>query len=104
EHTRLIIFDNNGKDEVFISSADWMARNLDHRVEVTCPIYDPAIKKLLITIMDLQLADNQKARIIDADQRNHYVPRGNKRKLRSQESIYRLLSNERDRAALNRKP
>src|SRR5690606_5158773 len=60
EHTRLFVFGNGGDPLVFISSADWMTRNLDHRVEVTCPIYDPAIKKMLIDIMDIKLADNQK--------------------------------------------
>jgi polyphosphate kinase len=95
EHTRLIIFENNGDPQVFISSADWMSRNLDQRVEVTCPIYDPAIKKMLIAIMDIQLADNQKARIIDADQTNAYRSRGNKRMVRSQEAVYRFLQQER---------
>ena len=97
EHTRLFIFENGGDPEVFISSADWMARNLDHRVEVTAPIYDSDIKQLLISIMDLQLAENQKARIIDGTLQNKYVPRGNKRKLRSQEAVYRLLQQDRDK-------
>ena len=92
EHTRMVIFDNMGDPEVFISSADWMARNLDERVEVSCPILDPAIKRMLIDIMDIQLADNQKARIIDADQKNAYVQRGNRRKVRSQEAVHDYLS------------
>ncbi|MGD9662651.1 MAG: polyphosphate kinase 1 [Porticoccaceae bacterium] len=99
EHTRLMIFDNNGSPELFISSADWMSRNLDQRVEVTCPIYDPELKKRLIAITDIQLGDNQKARIINAEQTNAYKPRGNKRKNRSQESVYRFLLNEQDRKA-----
>jgi polyphosphate kinase len=94
EHTRIMIFDNGGDHQVFISSADWMSRNLDQRVEVTCPIYDNNIKQKLIAITDIQLADNQKARIIDASQRNAYKPRGNKRKNRSQEAIYRFLQAE----------
>ncbi|MFA5493184.1 MAG: polyphosphate kinase 1 [Porticoccaceae bacterium] len=92
EHTRLLIFDNMGDREIFISSADWMTRNLDERVEVSCPIYDPAIKKMLSDIMAIQLADNQKARIIDADQKNAYVSRGNRRKIRSQEEIHDYLT------------
>lgn len=91
EHTRVIVFHNQGEPEVFISSADWMTRNLDYRVEVTCPIYDPEIKARLIDILDIQLADNQKARIVDPQQTNKYVSRGNKRKLRSQEEIYKYL-------------
>jgi len=98
EHTRIMIFDNGGDHQVFISSADWMSRNLDQRVEVTCPIYDPKIKQKLIAITDIQLADNQKARIIDASQRNAYKPRGNKRKNRSQEAIYRFLQSEKAKA------
>ena len=94
EHTRLLIFDNMGNPDIYISSADWMSRNLDERVEVSCPIYDPAIKKMLIDIMDIQLADNQKARIIDSEQKNHYMPRGNRRKIRSQEEIYDYLCSQ----------
>lgn len=94
EHTRLMIFDNMGDPDIYISSADWMNRNLDERVEVSCPIYDPAIKKMLIDIMDIQLADNQKARIIDSEQKNAYAPRGNRRKVRSQEDIYDYLRTE----------
>ncbi len=96
EHTRLAIFENNGNPEIFISSADWMVRNLDYRIEVTCPIYDQDIKQRLIAIMDIQLADNQKARIIDDSLENQYVARGNKRKLRSQESIYYYLQREKN--------
>ncbi len=91
EHTRLFVFNNLGEPDVLISSADWMTRNLDERVEVSCPILDPGLKKMLIEILDIQLADNQKARIIDADQKNHYVPRGNRRKVRSQEDLYDYL-------------
>ncbi|MBC6428286.1 MAG: polyphosphate kinase 1 [Cellvibrionales bacterium] len=91
EHSRILVFHNAGDPQVYISSADWMTRNLDRRVEVTCPIYDAALKRQLLDILELQFADNQKARIVDAQQQNHYVPRGNRRKLRSQEAIYELL-------------
>ena len=91
EHSRLIVFNNDGAPEVFISSADWMTRNLDERVEVSCPIYDEGIKKMLIAILDIQLSDNQKARLIDEKQINNYVSRGNRRKIRSQEKIYQYL-------------
>jgi polyphosphate kinase len=91
EHTRVLVFHNQGEPDVFISSADWMTRNLDYRVEVTCPIYDPDIKSRLIDILEIQLSDNQKARIVDPQQTNNYVSRGNKRKLRSQEEIYKYL-------------
>lgn len=91
EHSRLFVFDNMGNPDVFISSADWMTRNLDERVEVSCPIYDENIKKILIDIVDLQIADNQKARTIDAKQTNEYVSRGNRRKIRSQKRVYEYL-------------
>jgi len=92
EHTRVLVFNNGGDKQIYISSADWMTRNLDHRVEVTCPIYDEKLKRQILHILDLQLADNQKARLIDPLQTNQYVPRGNKRKLRSQEAIYNYLN------------
>jgi len=62
EHSRIYIFGNAGDPEVFISSADFMTRNLDGRVEVTCPIYNPDIKKQLIDIFDLSWRGNVKAR------------------------------------------
>ena len=91
EHSRLFVFDNMGEPDVFISSADWMTRNLDDRVEVSCPIYDENIKKMLIDILDIQIADNQKARVIDAKQTNTYVSRGIRRKVRSQERVYKYF-------------
>lgn len=92
EHTRIFVFHNEGENNTYISSADWMTRNLDMRVEVTCPIYDETIKRRILYILSLQFADNQKARLIDPLQSNQYAPRGNKRKLRSQEAIYNYLN------------
>jgi polyphosphate kinase len=92
EHARIFIFHNNGHEKVYISSADWMVRNLDHRVEVTCPIKDPGIKKTLIDLFNIQLADNVKARILDNELSNRYVERvGDEEKIRSQEEIYMYL-------------
>ena len=76
---------------MFISSADWMTRNLDNRIEVTTPIYDPTLKQVVIDLMDLQFKDTTKARIIDEDQLNDYVARGNRRKLRVQISTYNYI-------------
>ena len=73
EHARVFIFHNDGNEKVFISSADWMVRNLDHRVEATCPILDENIKKVLKTILEIQLNDNVKARILDNELSNWYV-------------------------------
>ena len=90
EHARVMIFHNNGNEKVYISSADWMVRNLDHRIEVATPIFDHAIKKELIEIINIQLKDNQKARILDAELLNKYVPLSGK-KNKSQEETYNYL-------------
>jgi polyphosphate kinase len=90
EHARVYIFGNDGKEKMYMASADWMTRNLDRRVEVVFPIYDPAVFEELRKLIDLQLADNRKARIINADQDNQYVPKKG-RKIRSQEAIYKAL-------------
>lgn len=91
EHPRVMVFHNNGNPKVFISSADWMTRNQDHRVEVGTPIYDERLKQRIMDLLEIQFSDTTKARVIDADQRNNYVPRGNRRKIRSQISIYEYL-------------
>ena len=87
EHARVMIFHNGGKEKVFISSADWMVRNLDHRIEVATPILDLNIKKEIIDILEIQLKDNQKARILNEELDNKYVPSVGK-KIRSQEETY----------------
>lgn len=90
EHARVMIFFRGGDPLVYLSSADWMVRNLDHRVEVAVPVYDPGLSQELIELMRIQLADNQKARILDSDLLNRYVPAGRK-KNRSQEQTYVFL-------------
>ena len=90
EHARVMIFHNNGNEKVYISSADWMVRNLDHRIEVAVPINDKLIKKELIDIIHIQLKDNQKARILDSELMNKYVPLVG-RKFKSQEETYQYL-------------
>ena len=72
EHSRIYIFGNEGDPEVYISSADFMTRNLDARVEVTCPIYDEKIKKELIDIFDLGWKGNVKARYHSEELDNKY--------------------------------
>ncbi|HVZ95517.1 MAG TPA: polyphosphate kinase 1, partial [Chitinophagaceae bacterium] len=91
EHARVMIFHHEGKERYFISSADWMVRNLDHRVEATCPIYDKDIKEELKAILDIELADNTKARILDNDLSNRYVPHDGDKKIRSQIETYNYL-------------
>lgn len=91
EHARVFIFHNNGREKVYISSADWMVRNLDHRVEATCPIFDENIKRVLKNILEIQLSDNVKARILDNELSNRYVRDKKQKKVRSQVEIYNYL-------------
>ena len=72
EHTRAFCFHNNGAPEYFISSADWMTRNLNRRVEVTAPIYDPKIQRQLRDHFEILWKDNTKSRIFDENQSNQH--------------------------------
>lgn len=94
EHSRVMIFHNGGDEKVFISSADWMVRNIDHRVEAACPILEKGIKKEIIDIINIQLNDNIKARILDNELSNQYVNPRNKTKVRSQVETYNYLFNK----------
>ena len=94
EHPRVAIFANNGDSLVYISSADWMGRNIDERVEVGCPMFCPKVKQTIIDIIDIQLKDNVKARVIDSEQSNPYHADDNEEKTRSQVVIYDYLSGE----------
>ncbi|MBL7696621.1 MAG: polyphosphate kinase 1 [Chitinophagaceae bacterium] len=91
EHARMFVFHNGGNEKVYISSADWMVRNLDHRIEVTCPVKDPGIKRTLIEMFNIQLSDNVKARILDNELSNRYVEKNGDERIRSQEEIYNFL-------------
>lgn len=91
EHARVMIFHNGGNIKMFISSADWMVRNIDHRVEAACPVLEKGIQKELIDIINIQLNDNIKARILDNDLSNEYVNPRNKTKVRSQVETYNYL-------------
>ena len=91
EHARVMIFHNDGKEKVYISSADWMVRNLDHRVEAAIPVNDPLIRQELKDIIHIQLRDNVKARILDNELSNNYVPSVGKKKIRSQIETYHYL-------------
>src|SRR5688572_30822623 len=93
EHARVWVFHNRGKEKVYISSADWMLRNLEHRVEATCPIWDEEIKQELKDILNIQLQDNVKARWLDNELNNEYVQTA-KKKIRSQVETYDYLYNK----------
>ena len=91
EHARVFIFHNDGSEKTYISSADWMVRNLDHRVEATCPILDEGIARELKEILDIQLSDNVKARWLDNELLNKYKRDHPEHKVRSQIEIYNYL-------------
>ena len=92
EHARVYIFENNGQKDTYISSADWMPRNIDNRVEVGVKVLDSSLKKIIQDIFMIQASDNVKARIIDQDLKNAYLQRGNKKRVRSQIAIYEYLN------------
>ncbi len=93
EHPRVMITHNNGDPQVYISSADWMTRNIDHRIEVAAPIRDERLKQRIIDIINIHFTDTVKARWIDKEMSNSYVARGNRKKVRSQIAIYDYLKN-----------
>ncbi|HKC36168.1 MAG TPA: polyphosphate kinase 1 [Chitinophagaceae bacterium] len=90
EHARVWVFHNRGKEKVYLSSADWMMRNLEHRVEVTCPVWNEDLKQELKDILNIQLQDNVKARWLDNELGNEYV-HTTKKKIRSQVETYNYL-------------
>ena len=95
EHSRLYIFGNDGDPEVYISSADFMTRNLDGRVEVTCPIYDPEIKQELMDNFDLGWKGNVKARYHSENMDNKYrVRKDNEPIFRAQLETYKYYQNK----------
>ena len=92
EHPRVMLFCAGGKDELFISSADWMTRNLDYRIEVGTQILDPDLKERIKNILLIQERDNRKARILDEKQQNVYVAKSkDEAPLRSQIAIRNYL-------------
>ena len=94
EHSRILIFNNKGKELVYITSADWMYRNLNTRVEMACPIFDDRIKGELKKYFDLQFSDNIKGRIINDIQDNRYQITEQMDENRSQVSIHKMLQQQ----------
>lgn len=93
EHSRIFIFANGGEELCYISSADWMTRNLDHRIEVAAPIFDPQIHNDLKYIIECGLKDNVKARITDDTQKNKFkVRKKNEEPFQSQFELYKFHS------------
>ena len=90
EHARVMYFYNKGSEDIYISSADWMTRNLDYRIEAAAKITDKNLKKEIKDILDIQLSDNVKARILDKKLSNEYI-RNDQKTCRSQIETYRYL-------------
>jgi polyphosphate kinase len=95
EHTRFLIFCNGGNEECYISSADLMTRNIEHRIEVTCPVFDKTIRNEMKDIFEIQWSDNIKARKLDTSLSNTFVKNG-KKQVQSQIEVYNYIkrSNE----------
>ncbi|HPT31407.1 MAG TPA: polyphosphate kinase 1 [Prolixibacteraceae bacterium] len=94
EHSRIFVFHNDGDERVFISSADWMPRNLNRRLEVAVPIFDREIQKELKEMLLLQLDDNTKARILDPELKNLYDRSRPQKLFRAQEDYYNLIKKQ----------
>jgi polyphosphate kinase len=94
EHGRVFIFNNNGNPEIFMGSADWMNRNICHRIEVCFPVYDAAIKQQITALINLQLSDNIQAVEIDSHL-NQTKPEITGEPVQSQKAIYQYLNLDR---------
>jgi polyphosphate kinase len=95
EHARIFRFVNGGSPQMLLSSADFMKRNMDRRIEVAFPVYDEDIRQEMERLLHFQLSDNTKARILDPDQANHYVGRRvGEPRVEAQEDFYHWLEQE----------
>ena len=92
---RIFLFSNGGDEKYFLSSADWMTRNLDHRCEVAVHVRDKNIQRILKNILEIQLSGNTKARILDQTLSNKYKkPKNGEAKIHAQEAVYEFLLND----------
>lgn len=94
EHSRIWYFYNDGEEDLFLTSADWMRRNLNRRIETAFPILNAEIKQCIIDILKIQLQDNVKACLIDEHLHNNFKRDDNPVKVRAQLAIYEYLKNK----------
>ncbi|MFN5460438.1 MAG: phospholipase D-like domain-containing protein, partial [Bacteroidota bacterium] len=95
EHARIFIFNNGGDEKIFISSADWMSRNLDNRIEVACPVYNESVKKEIKDLITIQLSGNVKARILDKrTQINYKTKKAGEKSFRVQTETFNYFLNQ----------
>ena len=88
EHARIFLFHNDGQEDIYLSSADWMSRNLRRRIETAFPVYDKNIKAEVKEMLRIQLSDNVKARIINEADKNKYKQNDLDLSIRSQVELY----------------
>lgn len=103
EHSRVLVFHHKGEELIYLSSADWMVRNLSYRVETAFPIYHPEIKKDILEYINLQLMDNVKARILDKSMSNKYYHNNSELAVRSQIETYFLVKRKAETYKLSKK-
>ena len=94
EHSRILIFGNGGEERYFIGSSDWMTRNLDNRIEVMAPVYDPDIQRDLKRVIEFGLRDTMQGHIVDGTGRNLPWTTEENLPFRSQEALYTCYKNE----------
>jgi len=91
EHGRVYYFNHDGEEKIFLSSADWMVRNLHFRIEIAFPIYAEPLKKQVMDTLELQLNDNVKSRSINYLETNQYISNFHRKKIRSQIETYKYF-------------
>ena len=94
EHARVFIFYHGGEELIYLSSADWMVRNLSYRVETTFPVYSEHIRNQIKDFITIQLSDNVKARIIDRESSNEYRTDGSDLAIRAQMETYYYIKRQ----------
>jgi polyphosphate kinase len=99
EHARIWYFYNDGKEDLFLASADWMRRNLMRRIETAAPVFDETVKREIIDILEIQLQDNTKACLLDENLTNCFRNAGGAEKVRAQTRIYEYLKEKQERDA-----
>ncbi len=93
EHARVYIFGNGGDTKIYLASADWMTRNLQTRIETAFPLYDEQARKIILDIINIQLKDNNKARLIGIENTNKYVSKEGNESIRTQYDTYKYFQN-----------
>ncbi len=100
EHSRFFVFCAGGEEEYYLSSADWMTRNFDDRVETACPIYDKGIRQEIKDFLSAQWQDSVKARILNKDLDNQYKNTSSHERIRAQDAFYQYLKAKLDGSAV----